>query len=110
MGAALAAVTVAATTTEAIIGTGAITLLTIAISFTGAAAKRARAENQECRHENALCNWRQTVLVEVMHNAGMPVPSWLWSETPVNVAKMSPEEQRTMAQQMLDPFGGDEPA
>lgn len=107
MVAALAAV-VAATTTEAIIGTGAITLLTIAISFTGAAARRARADNMECRRENAICNWRQTVLIEVMHNAGMPVPSWIWTHVPDDVTKMSPEEQRGMAQRMIDPFGGDQ--
>jgi hypothetical protein len=104
--AAFAAV-VAATTTEALIGTGAITLLTIAISFTAATARRAHNENQECRHENALCNWRQSVLIEVMHQAGIPVPSWIWTAVPDDVSKMSPEEQRHMAQKMIDPFGGD---
>jgi hypothetical protein len=108
MVAALAAV-VAATTTEAIIGTGAITLLTIAISFTAATARRAHSENKECRQENALCMWRQAVLIEVMHNAGMPVPSWIWTTVPDDVTKMSPEEQRGMAQRMIDPFGGNPP-
>jgi len=104
MSAVFAAI-VAATTTEAIIGGGAITLLGIAISFTGATARRAHTENKECRRENALCNWRQTVLIEVMHQHDMPVPSWIWSSVPADVTKMSPEEQRGVAQKMLDPFG-----
>lgn len=97
--------TALAVSAETIVGGGAIALLSLAIGFTGTTARRARADNLECRRENAICNWRQTVLIEVMHNAGMPVPSWIWTSVPDDVTRMSPEEQRGMAQRMIDPFG-----
>lgn len=101
----LAAV-LAASTGETVTAVGAASLLTVAISYSLSTARRARLDAKDLRVENALCNWRQAVLVEVMHNAGMPVPSWLWRDAPENVEKMSPEEQRTLAQKMIDPFGG----
>lgn len=87
----------------------AITLLSVSISYSFASSRRAHNEISELRHENATCTWRQAVLIETMHAARIPVPSWIWREAPEGVAKMSPEEQRNMAARMIDPFGGVDP-
>lgn len=87
----------------------AITLLSVSISYSFASSRRASREIKQLRHENALCTWRQAVLIETMHAAKLPVPSWIWHEAPDGVAQMSPEEQRGMAARMIDPFGGVEP-
>lgn len=89
-----------------ITGVGALSLLTVSTSFMLASLRRANGEIKDLRHDNRVCNWRQMVLVESFHAAKLPVPSWIWSHVPEELDKLSEEEQRSMAQRMIDPLGG----
>lgn len=94
----------AASTAEAVTATGLAALLSVACTYSINAARRARSEIKDLRRDNAACTWRQIVMEETLHDAGMRVPPWLWGPVPADLAKLDHEEQRSLAQRMLEPF------
>jgi len=72
-------------------GAAALTLLTIAIAFN---FRNQLNNSRERKHQEAMCRWQISVLVEVLEVNNIQMPSKFWQNPPPEATKIQEEEMK----------------